>query len=62
MRRGPRALFRAECRLRFEPRDLWVGVYWEREHWPAEVLEVFICLVPCFPPRLRWAFPCSCEA
>jgi len=42
-------------RLLFEPRDLWIGVYWtptsrtttlntDRQHY-----RIYICLVPCFP-------------
>jgi len=31
--------------LIFEPRDVWLGVYWS----PTAV---FVCLVPCLP--IRW--------
>jgi hypothetical protein len=43
--------------LRFEPRDLWVGVFWDVRpasygtavgHVSAD-LHVYVCLVPCFP-------------
>ena len=33
----------------FEPRDIWVGVYWKR--YPA-ALEVYVCLLPIVPIRL----------
>jgi hypothetical protein len=44
-------------RLRFEPRDLWVGVFWRRTYsvrgaGPSGITtttEVFICLVPMLP-------------
>jgi hypothetical protein len=36
---------RSAIALLFEPRDLWVGVYWETRHG----LEVYVCIVPCFP-------------
>jgi hypothetical protein len=39
----------------FEKRDMWIGCYWlveGRERWRR--LTVYICLVPCFPIRLRW--------
>ncbi len=35
----------------WEPRDLWVGVYWTTL---LHELEVFICILPCLPLRLRW--------
>jgi hypothetical protein len=44
---------------RFDPRDVWVGVYWntvELEGHGASYprrLEVFVCLVPFFPLYLR---------
>lgn len=41
--------------LLFEPRDLWVGIYWNRNHvvW-GSVIEVYICLVPMLPIRFAW--------
>jgi hypothetical protein len=30
--------------LRFEPRDIWVGVFWDRR---SDGLHVYVCLVPC---------------
>lgn len=46
----------------FEPRDLWVGAYWDfypyiwnpdqSEHW---VFDLYVCLIPCLPLHLRWA-------
>jgi hypothetical protein len=46
-----------EWSVGFEPRDIWVGVYWKKwpnDEFPREVLavEVFICLLPCLPLRL----------
>lgn len=39
----------------FEPRDIWVGLYWTTEHggWI-----VYLCLIPCFPLRLhrKWSY------
>jgi hypothetical protein len=35
---------RRQWRLKLEPRDIWVGLYWDRrEHgvW------LYICLIPC---------------
>ncbi len=45
-------------RLEFVPQDCWIGVYWKwyppysnstcrNDYW--NYLEVWICLVPCFP-------------
>lgn len=41
--------------LKWEPRDLWVGVFWDRrraDYWCdgghcIEDLHVYVCLVPC---------------
>lgn len=30
--------------LKVEPRDLWVGVFWDRR---TDGLHVYVCLVPC---------------
>jgi len=30
--------------LRFEPRDLWVGLFWDRR---PDGTHYYICLVPC---------------
>ena len=30
--------------IRFEPRDVWVGVFWDRR---PDGLHVFACPVPC---------------
>lgn len=39
----------SEIRIVFEPRDLWVGVYWDRQ-WFA--LVVYICLIPMLPLKI----------
>lgn len=49
-------------KLTFEPRDLWVGAYWDfqpytynpdqTEHW---VFDLYVCVIPCLPLHLRWA-------
>jgi hypothetical protein len=42
------------ARLRFEPRDLWVGVYWNRTGgvYGSCYLDVYICVIPMLPLRL----------
>ena len=37
--------------LEFEPRDLWVGVYWCRNR---NQCDIWICIIPCFPIHLNW--------
>lgn len=41
-------------RVAFEPRDLWVGVYWDRK---VDGVHVYVCAVPCivvhFKPRRK---------
>lgn len=46
-----------EVRVRLEPRDLWVGVFWDREPLPifgGSVVSVYVCFLPCIPIRLSW--------
>ena len=38
--------------LRFEPRDMWAGIYWNRQGGLA--FDVFICIIPMFPIMIRW--------
>jgi len=42
-----------EIKLKFEPRDLWIGVYWDgghegRFHW----LVIYICVIPMLPIKI----------
>ena len=46
-----------------EIRDLWVGMYWNitrppclecTKHW---TLDLYLCLIPCFPLRITWGHP-----
>ena len=35
---------------KFEPHDLWIGVYWRCGHLGSQRwIEVYICIVPMFP-------------
>lgn len=41
-------------KVKFEPRDLWIGVYWTRVRTTNlesdfENYRIYVCLVPCFP-------------
>lgn len=36
----------------WEPRDLWLGVYWNRPQNHERDLELYICLLPCLPIRV----------
>lgn len=42
-------------KIKFEPRDLWVGVFWDRGarittlETDQQQYRVYVCLVPCFP-------------
>jgi hypothetical protein len=43
-----------EVEVKFEPRDLWVGVYWSRDeygsrNWRTRRLRVFVCIIPMLP-------------
>jgi hypothetical protein len=41
----------------FEPRDIWIGIYWTRKTDTAKLMEefyVYICILPMIPIRLVW--------
>lgn len=40
-----------QLRLLFEPRDLWIGVFWNRIE---EHLLIYVSIVPCFPLCFSW--------
>lgn len=51
---------RPQLTVQFEPRDLWVGVYWDwsPRHDPADIYDyaefrLKICLVPMLPIQLK---------
>lgn len=40
--------------LLFEPRDLWIGVYWNVEQkYQENELSIYFCLIPCLPIRIK---------
>ena len=47
---------RGAVALLWEPRDLWVGVYWTRPVWegPVRTVTVYVCVVPMLPVRITW--------
>lgn len=61
----PRIPLTIKVRVVFEPRDLWIGAYWDCApvYWRREDLifvdryRVFICLVPMFPILITWNRP-----
>ena len=57
--------------VEFQPRDLWVGVYWrfdKKRAWvryifgefplpcDADLLEIYVCLLPCLPIHITVPF------
>ena len=40
--------------LVWEPRNLWVGVHWQKDRTNAHGMFVFICLLPCLPIRIHY--------
>ena len=46
-------------RLQFEPRDIWVGVYWKLERIAplnASILHLYICVLPMLPLHIEKAW------
>jgi hypothetical protein len=44
------------ARIQWEPRDIWVGLYWTRA---ALSTHLYLCLIPCFPLHVWWmTAPC----
>ncbi len=48
----------------FEPRDLWVGLYWNKEETYVfaedkeyTTFKVYVCGVPTLPLVMEWDFP-----
>lgn len=40
------------CRVLWEPRDLWIGVYWDKRPFSAygvQRIDLYICLLPMLP-------------
>lgn len=35
-----------QSKLKFEPRDMWVGLYWKRY---GMAIDLYFCLIPCVP-------------
>jgi hypothetical protein len=57
----PRRWLPASVVFGLEVRDCWIGVYWTDEtrediHGVTflRFRSVYVCLIPCFPIRLRW--------
>ena len=48
---------RLKVRLEFEPRDLWIGIYWEScvigkmQHY-----DVWVCIMPTLPIHIMYAY------
>lgn len=44
--------------LLFEPRDLWIGLYWDRIEWVwGTNTTIYIGIIPMFPIRVSWENP-----
>lgn len=50
-------------KIKFEPRDVWIGLYWKTEPWTyphcgANSVKVtcYLCVIPMFP--IIWEFEC----
>lgn len=50
---------RFTVRLLWEPRDIWIGVFWnqhqeEDSFWIYRFTFVYVCLIPCLPLAFIW--------
>lgn len=49
--------FIPEIEIKFEPRDLWIGVYWNNKISVENIcrqLNIYICVLPTFPIHFRF--------
>ncbi len=50
--------WRFSINIKFEPRDLWIGIYWNRDVWVDIAYErnidlsIYICILPMIPIRV----------
>jgi hypothetical protein len=52
---------RFTVRLLWEPRDIWLGVFWNRVRagdYADRFLLVYVCVIPCLPLALAWRTTC----
>lgn len=50
---------RWKVKLLWEPRDLWIGLYWTRitaHHPSADGMAFYICLIPCLPLKVSFNY------
>jgi len=46
----------AKIKIFFEPRDIWVGLYWKRiEYSGGNIWDLYICLIPMLPINIYLA-------
>jgi hypothetical protein len=48
---GPGFATRISVRLLWEPRDFWIGAYFNPEH---RGMVIYVCLLPFFPIRIHY--------
>lgn len=43
------------CKLKWEPRDIWVGLYWTVDGGARQrrELALYLCIIPCLPLCIR---------
>lgn len=49
--------YRVIAQFQFEPRDVWIGLFWRKSPAAWPIYHLYVCFVPCVPLHItvsRW--------